>query len=170
MPQLATVYKEMANNASGENAASAIVEADCWKVVTRTLKTFFKQVRKVRVHAESAIQCGDPSRSMGMFLNAALQELRLEEELMEKGWCKHPLIQPEFSGHMFESYVPRSELKASSGGNAELKRKQNEALIVVGNHAKALDKLSSRMGTVEERTLAHGKRLKRKKGGGVEEE
>ena len=122
------------------------------------------------VNVESAIQCGDPKRSMGMFLNAALQELHLEEELMEHGWCKHPLIQPEFSGHMFESYVPRSELKASSGGNAELKRKQNEALIVAGNQAKAIDRLASRMGTVEERTLAHGKRLKKRKGGGDEEE
>ena len=94
LPQLATVYEEMVNNASGENAATSTMEADCWKVVTRTLKTFFKQIRKVRVHTESAILCGYANRSMGMFLNAALQELRLEEDLMKQGWCKHPLIQP----------------------------------------------------------------------------
>ena len=105
-----------------------------------------------------------------MFRNAALQELRLEEDLMEQGWCKHPLIQPEFSGHMFESYVPRSELKASSGGNAELKRKQNEAIAVAGTQAKTIDKLASRLGTIEERVVAHGKRLKKRRAGGDEEE
>ena len=110
---------------------------------TWTLKSSFKQVRKVRVHTKSAIQCGDPNRIMRMFLNTTRQELRLEEDLMAHRWSKHPLIQPEFTGYMFESYVPHSELKASCGGNAELKCKQNEALVVTGTQAKAIDKLVS---------------------------
>ena len=129
-------------------------------MVTRTLKTFFKQVMKVRVYADSAIKCSNPKHIIGMFPNAAIQELRLEEELMTYGWCKHQLIQPEFTGHMFESYVPRSELKASCGGNAELNRKQNEAFAVAGTQAKAIDKLTSGMRTVEEQTNLHTKKLK----------
>ena len=67
---------------------------------------------------------------------------------------------------MFSTYLLRSEQEANTGGNAELKRKQNKAFIITGTQAKAIDKLASRMGTVEERTNVHAKKLKRGKCGG----
>ena len=45
LPRLITFYEEMVNNTSGENVISSVAEADCWKVVTQTLKTLFKQER-----------------------------------------------------------------------------------------------------------------------------
>ena len=62
---------------------------------------------------------------------------------------------------MFSTYLPRSEQDASRGGNAELKRKQNKMNTTMSNQAKSIDKLSSRMDTVEERSNGFSKKFKK---------
>ena len=47
---------------------------------------------------------------------------------------------------MFSTYLPRSEQEASSRGNTELKRKQNEMSTTISNQAKSVDKLSGLIG------------------------
>ena len=81
---------------------------------------------------------------MGIFLDTGLHEHRLQEDIMKHDWTNHPLIQPQLTDHIFSIYLPWSEQKSSSGGNAELKHKQNKTSTIMSNQAKSIDKVSGR--------------------------
>jgi hypothetical protein len=74
-------YNEILSKTGGDPPHSKEVKESCWAIVTKLLCTILKEDHKVRHFAAEAVSIGlDSLMTNGMFLYAALEELRVLRE------------------------------------------------------------------------------------------
>jgi hypothetical protein len=89
--ELTLYYDEILSKTGGDPPHTKEVKESCWALVTKLLRTILKEVHKVRWFAAEAVSIGTDSLSTnGMFLYAALEELRVLREFASCDWCNHP--------------------------------------------------------------------------------
>lgn len=93
----------------GDPPHSKEVKESCWSLVTKLLRTILKEVHKVRRFAAEAVSIGSDSlMTNGMFLYAALEELRVLREFATCDWRNHPKFNQSIVRHLFETCLPRT--------------------------------------------------------------
>ena len=81
--ELTLHYDEILSKTGGDPPHTKEVKESCWALVTKLLKTILKEVHKVRRFAAEAVSIGsDLLSTNGMFLYAALEELRVLREFV----------------------------------------------------------------------------------------
>ena len=85
------------------------VKVLAWVVTASAVVKMFEELRKVRQPGMSAELAGGGGQTVGLFLYATLQEIRMMKEFQEKSFDEHPSIQLLKMTHVFENYLPRSE-------------------------------------------------------------
>ena len=116
--EIPAYYDELLSKTGGKNP-SPQSKAACWALVTKLLRTFFKEVHKVRSFASEAVSLGaDSLQANGMFLYAAVEELRVLREFEASDWHNHPKFNQNVVLHLFETCLPRAmfEQRSSTGG------------------------------------------------------
>ena len=150
LDRISSLYRTNLTRAAGSEAdATKEDKKQAWESVTGGLKIFFEQVRKINVKAENAHHLRDGKRAMGIFLHAALEELRLEEDFHRHDWVRHPLIHPAMLHQIYLNYVPKSQLTSYCGNTSDLKKSLGTIEKAQTAQGTVLDKLSGRVGTLE---------------------
>ena len=72
---------------------------------TSAVVKMFEELRKARQPGMSAELAGGGGQTVGRFLYATLQEIRVMKEFQEKSFDEHPSIQLLQMTHEFENYV-----------------------------------------------------------------
>jgi hypothetical protein len=89
--ELTLYYKEIVSKTGGDPPHSKEVKESCWGLVTKLLRTIFKEFHKVRRFAAEAVSIGSDSlMTNGMFLYAALEELQVLRKFATCDWRNHP--------------------------------------------------------------------------------
>ncbi|KAL7537841.1 hypothetical protein ACHAXR_008130, partial [Thalassiosira sp. AJA248-18] len=135
------LYRELLNKACPGTTCSKEMKATCWKVATGALRTFFDELRAVRVSASGAHLAGTPAKRGGLFLHATLQEHRILKEFMTTGFKQHPKVQEHLVQHVFDTYLPRAEVSASNGSVKSLQIKYGELESKFEGHVTSLGSL-----------------------------
>jgi hypothetical protein len=78
------------------------------------IAVFFRELRRVRVGAETAYTATDPHVRVGHYLWHTLQAHRIMDEFLETTFQAHPLVAPSIVMYLFEHRAPRSEFEALS--------------------------------------------------------
>jgi hypothetical protein len=89
-------------------------QEECWTVVKNMIAVFFRELRRVRVGAETAYTATDPHVRVGHYLWHTLQAHRIMDEFLETTFQAHPLVAPSIVMYLFEHRAPRSEFEALS--------------------------------------------------------
>jgi hypothetical protein len=101
----------------GRDSSRVIPKAaqeECWTVVKNMIAVFFRELRRVRVGAETAYTATDPHVRVGHYLWHTLQAHRIMDEFLETTFQAHPLVAPNIVMYLFEHRAPRSEVEALS--------------------------------------------------------
>ena len=117
-------------------------------VMTGALKVMLDEVHTVRVHTISAHLMTD-SQGMGTFLHATLQELRVLTDFRDKMIENHHLVRASMVAHLFNTYVPKSELDLTKSSNTSLEIKCNEIEGLLKSHRKLIETNSTNVGNVK---------------------
>ena len=115
-------------------------------MVTKLLRTILKEIHKVRRFAAEAVSIGSNSlKTNGMFLYAAMEELRVLREFSECDWRNRPKFNQSIVCHLFETCLPpRVVYENTKEGSNILKI---NALTVTGEkHQVLLNGLATGMG------------------------
>ncbi len=76
--ELTLYYDEILSKTGGDPPHTKEVKESCWALVTKLRKTILKKIHKVRRFVAEAVSIGSDSLlTNGMFLYAALEELRV---------------------------------------------------------------------------------------------
>ena len=102
-------YNKLVTNAAPGANPTKEVKASAWAVTTSAIVTMFEELRKARQTGLSAELAIGPGQTVGRFLYATLQELRVMNEFQEKSFDEHASIQLLKMTHVFENYLPRGE-------------------------------------------------------------
>ena len=120
--EITLYYKEILSKTGGDPPHSKEVQESCWALVTKLLKTILKEIHKVRRFAAEAVSIGSDSlRTNGMFLYAAMEELRVLREFSECDWRNHPKFNQSIVRHLFETCLPRAVYENKKEGSHILK-------------------------------------------------
>ncbi len=107
--ELTLYYDEILSKTGGDPPHTNEVKESCWALVTELLKTILKEIHKVRWFAAEAVSIGSDSLSTnGMFLYAALEELRVLREFAACDWRNHPKFNQNIVRHLFETCLPHA--------------------------------------------------------------
>ncbi len=105
--ELTLYYDEILSKTGGDPPHTKEVKESCWALVTKLLRTILKEVHKVRRFTAEAVSIGTDSLSTnGMFLYAALEELRVVREFATCDWRNHPKFNQNIVRHLFETCLP----------------------------------------------------------------
>lgn len=102
-------YNKLVTNAAPGANPTKEVKASAWAVTTSAVVTMFEELSKARQTGLSAELAVGPGQTVGRFLYATLQELRVMKEFQNKSFDEHASIQLLKMTHVFENYLPRSE-------------------------------------------------------------
>ncbi len=106
----------------GDPPHSKEVKESCWALVTKLLCTILKEVHKVWRFAAEAVSIGSDSlMNNGMFLYAALEELRVLREFLVNDWQNHPKFNQNIVRHLFETCLPWAVYESRKEGSHILK-------------------------------------------------
>jgi hypothetical protein len=143
--EITLYYDEILSKTGGDPPHSKEVKESCWALVTKLLRTVLKEVHKVRRFAAEAVSIGSDSlRTNGMFLYAAMEELRVLREFSACDWCNHPKFNQSIVRHLFETCLPRAVYENKKEGSHILKI---NALSATGErHQVLLNGLATGMG------------------------
>ena len=120
--EITLYYEEILSKTGGDPPHSKEVKESCWALVTKLLRTVLKEVHKVRRFAAEAVSIGSDSlRTNGMFLYAAMEELRVLREFSECDWRNHPKFNQSIVRHLFETCLPRAVYETKKEGSHILK-------------------------------------------------
>ena len=86
------------------------------------------------------------SEGMGMFLHATLQELWVLSDFQDKMIENHHLVRASMVAHLFNTYVPKSELDLTKSSNSSLEIKCNELDALLKAQRKLIDSNLTGMG------------------------
>ncbi len=142
------------------------MKESCWALVTKLLKTILKEIHKVRRFAAEAVSIGSDSLSTnGMFLYAALEELRVLREFAICDWRNHPKFNQNIVRHLFETCLPRAVFENRKEGAGLHALKINALTTVTERHQVLLNGIATGMGELRAKVgLPPGKRAKFVKG------
>jgi hypothetical protein len=143
--ELTLYYEEIVSKTGGDPPHSKEVKESCWGLVTKLLRTILKEVHKVRRFAAEAVSIGSDSlMTNGMFLYAALEELRVLREFATCDWRNHPKFNQSIVRHLFETCLPRAVYENKKEGFSMLKI---NALTATGErHQTLINGLASGIG------------------------
>ncbi len=114
---MTSYYQEILGKTEGVPLHTAEVKATCWALVTKLLKVLFKEIHKVRMFAlELGTIRDDNARVNGLFLYAALEELRVLQEFASHDYRRHPKYNQCVILHLFDTSLPRSVYEKRTDG------------------------------------------------------
>ncbi len=165
--ELTLYYDKILSKTGGDPPHTKEVKESCyWALVTKLLQTILKEVHKVRWFAAEAVSIGTDSLSTnGMFLYAALEELRVLREFATCDWRNHPKFNQSIVRHLFETCLPRAVFENRKGGEGLHTLKINALITVTERHQVLLNGVATGMGELRAKVgLPPGKRTKFAKG------
>ena len=150
--ELTLYYEEILSKTGGDPPHSKEVKESCWALVTKLLRTILKEVHKVRRFAAEAVSVGsDTLMANGMFLYAALEELRVLREFSTCDWRNHPKFNQSIVRHLFETCLPRAVYENKKEGSHILKINALAATterhqVLLNGHASGIGELRAKAG------------------------
>jgi hypothetical protein len=164
--ELTLYYDEILSKTGGDPPHTKEVKESCWALVTKLLRTILKEGHKVRRFAAEAVSIGTDSLSTnGMFLYAALEELRVLREFASCDWRNHPKFNQNIVRHLFETCLPRAVFENRKEGVGLHTLKINALTTVTERHKVLLNGVATGMGELRAKVgLPPGKRTKFAKG------
>jgi hypothetical protein len=100
-------HQEILGKMGGHPSHDKEVKTLCWALVTKLLKRIFKKIHKVRMFAaELGNVQEDPAKVNGLFLYAALEELRVLQDFESHGYPQHPTYNQCVVLHLFNTSLP----------------------------------------------------------------
>ncbi len=148
--KVASYYQEILGKTGGAPPHMAEVKATCWALVTKLLKVLFQEIHKVRMFAsELGTIRDDNARVNGLFLYAALEELRVLRELASHDYRRHPKYNQCVVLHLFDTSLPRLvyEKRTDSAGRDALCFTRMETGLT--EHKLHLERLESAVGSIQ---------------------
>ena len=130
-----------------ERTCSLALLQACWDVATGALKVMINEVHKERVHTSSAHIMKGPE-GLGLFIYATLQELRVLKDFKEKKIGNHYLVRAAMVNHLFNTYLPKSEMDLSKSDTSSLEIKCNELENIVKVQKKLIDNNTTALGNL----------------------
>jgi hypothetical protein len=95
---------EILGKTGGPPPHDKAVMALCWALGTKLLKTIFKEIHRVRMFVvELGNVRDDPARVNGLFLYAALKELRILHDFHAHDYRHHPKYNQSVVLHLFDT-------------------------------------------------------------------
>jgi hypothetical protein len=163
---LTLYYDEILSKTGGDPPHTKEVKESCWALITKLLRTILKEVHMVRRFAAEAVSIGTDSLSTnGMFLYAALEELRVLREFATCDWLNHPKFNQNIVRHLFETCLPRVVFENRKEGAGLHTLKINALTTVTERHQVLLNGVATGMGELRAKVgLPPGKRTKFAKG------
>ena len=117
-------------------------------MTTGALKVMLDEVHTVRVNATSAHLMTD-AEGMGTFLHATLQELRVLTGFQDKMIKNHHLVRASMVAHLFNTYVPKSELDLTKSSNTSLEIKCNKLESLINKQEKLIERNATGVGNLK---------------------
>ena len=114
--ELTNLYHELLGKAYGKPPYPKDAMATCWSLTMELLKVLFEELIKVRVMACAAHLHEDKLQRNGLFFFAALQEIKVMQEVQEHDFSRHSKVLM----HVFNTYVPKSLIVKKSDKTASL--------------------------------------------------
>jgi hypothetical protein len=159
--ELTLYYNEILSKTGGNPPHTKEVKESCWALVTKLLRTILKEVHKVGRFMAEAVSIGSDSLSTnGMFLYAALEELRV---VRVADWRNHPKFNQNQNivRHLFETCLPRAVFENRKEGAGLHTLKINVLTTVTERHQVLLNGVATGMGELRAKVgLPPGKRTK----------
>lgn len=125
---------------------TAAGRTECWTVVLTLLQVVWRELRKVRVVAETAYGYSkrNPSLMVGQYMWALSQAHCVQNEFLQSGFWRHPKVSPGIMMYLFEHRAPKAELLA-------LLTRLKEANRTMSDQKASITKLQTEMNWVMER-------------------
>jgi hypothetical protein len=145
------------------------VKAACWALVTKLLKMIFKEIHKVRMFAaELGNVQEDPAKVNGLFLYAALEELRVLQDFELHGYRRHPTYNQCVVLHLFDTSLPGAVYKKAANGPGWDGLRFTRIDGTLTDHKTSLDHLEMVVGSIRSHLQlpAQGARNRRRGGRG----
>ena len=123
-PRIHLIIRRSSVRQEGRHHKTAEVKATCWALVTKLLKVLFQEIHKVRMFvSELGNIRDDNARVNGLFLYAALEELRILREFASHDYRRHPKYNQCVVLHLFDTSLLRSvyEKRANNAGRDALR-------------------------------------------------
>ena len=109
MNEVGNYYSEILGKTGGSPPHDKEVMASCWALVTKLLKVMFKEIHKARMFgATLGTVKDDPVRVNGLYLYAALEELRVLQDFEAHNYRRHPKYNQMVVLHLFDNCLPRA--------------------------------------------------------------
>ena len=89
------------------------------------------------------------SEGMGTFLHVTLQELRVLTDFWDRMIENHHLVRASMVAHLFNTYVPKSELDLTKSSNSLLEIKCNKLDSLLKGQRKLIDSNLTRVGNLK---------------------
>ena len=144
-------YQEILGKTGGPPPHDKEIKATCWALVTKLLKVIFQEVHKVRVFAADLGNLKDDmGRVNGLFLYAALEELRVLRDFAAQQYRHHPKYSNQVVEHLFNTSVPRAvyERGLGSGSSGGSILKFNKIECSLADHKAGIDRLETAVGSI----------------------
>ena len=155
IPMLMAFYKKLIAKVCGEKTCSPSLLQACWDVAMGALKVMLDKVHKVRIYVSSAhIMKG--SEGLGHFLHATCQELMVLKDFKVKMTENHHIVWAAMVTHLFNTYIPKSEMDLSKSTTSLLEIKSNELESTVRAQKKLVDINATAVGNMR-KEVAKGK-------------
>ena len=90
--------------------AGAAGKVECWTVVLTMVRVIWRELRKVRVEAETAYGSENPTEMVGQYLWGTLQTHRVMDDFLRTQFCQHPEVDPHITLSLFEHISPLVEV------------------------------------------------------------
>jgi hypothetical protein len=117
--------------------------------VTKLLKVLFQEVHRVRMFAaELGYIWDDNAQVNGLFLYAALEELRVLREFASHDYCQHPKYNQCVVLHLFNTSLPQSVYKKCTDGAGRDTLCLTCMETTLMEHKLALERLESAVGLI----------------------
>ena len=144
-------YQEILGKTGGPPPHDKEIKATCWALVTKLLKVIFQEIHKVRVFAADLGNLKDDTgRVNGLFLYAALEELRVLRDFAANQYRHHPKYNNQVVEHLFNTSVPRAvyEKGIGSGSSGGSILRFNKIDGTLADHKAGIDRLETAVGSI----------------------
>jgi hypothetical protein len=151
LTEVSNYYLDILGKAGGTPPHMAEIKATCWALVTKLLRVLFKEVHGVRMHAAGLKHVvGDPARVNGLYLYAALEELRVLREFAAHDYRQHPKYNHFVTMNLFDTTLPRSvwEKRTDGAGRDMIRLTRLES--VVTDQGAHIDRMETALGSVRQ--------------------
>jgi hypothetical protein len=144
-------YQEILGKTGGPPPHDKEIKTKCWALVTKLLKVIFQEVRKVRVFAADLGNVKDDTAWVnGLFLYAALEELRVPRDFAAHQYRHHPKYNNQVMKHLFNTSVPCTvyEKGLGSGSSGGSILRFNRIDTSLSEHKVGINRLEMAVGSI----------------------